>query len=544
MNFFKFSNIAIGRRLYLGFGVVVGILAVVVVGAYINFQRLSAANDMNVHTYQVMAEVDGALASLIDMETGERGFALTGAEASLAPYQAGKAAFTVHLDKARQLTADNPQQQTRLATLGEEAQQWRSSALDSVIALRRAAADDAMAPVVQAEQSGKGKAGMDRMRALAATIKQAESDLLLERAKQALALQSTMAATLVGGGLAALVLAAIIAVWLARNITAPLQQAVGVARQVADGDLTARVEVTSTDETGALMAALEHMNSSLVRIVSEVREGTETIATASAEIADGNHDLSARTEQQASSLEETASSMEELTATVKQNADNAIQASQLAARACDTAERGGAVVSQVVETMGSINASATKIVDIIGVIDSIAFQTNILALNAAVEAARAGEQGRGFAVVASEVRNLAQRSAAAAKEIKDLIGDSVSKVEAGSRLVDQAGATMADVVQSVRQVTAIVGDIASASEEQRAGIEQVNQAIGEMDQVTQQNAALVEEASAAAEAMQDQAAQLAALVAVFQIPLQANSGKQMKPKASASAPRLQLARAA
>src|SRR5450830_328023 len=316
-----------------------------------------------------------------------------------------------------------------------------------------------------------------------------------------------------------------------------------IARAVADGDLSMEIATEAGDQA-SLLAALKDMRAKLGGMVSEIKASAETIQVASAEIAQGNADLAARTESQAGSLDQTARSMDSLTSTVRDNAANAGQAHALVLSASSVAVKGGQVVSQVVTTMGEINDSSKRIVDIIGVIDGIAFQTNILALNAAVEAARAGEQGRGFAVVASEVRNLAQRSAAAAKEIKDLIGDSVSKVEAGSRLVDQAGATMADVVQSVRQVTAIVGDIASASEEQRAGIEQVNQAIGEMDQVTQQNAALVEEASAAAEAMQDQAAQLAALVAVFQIPLQANSGKQMKPKASASAPRLQLARAA
>jgi methyl-accepting chemotaxis protein len=325
-----------------------------------------------------------------------------------------------------------------------------------------------------------------------------------------------MSVTLVGGGIVAVVLALALAVWLARNITVPLGYAVHVARRVAQGDLTTRVEVRSKDETGELMAALKDMNGALLDIVTRVRAGTDTIATASGEINAGNQDLSARTEQQASSLEETASSMEELTSTVKQNADNARQASQLAASASETAERGGDVVAQVVSTMGSINESSRKIADIITVIDGIAFQTNILALNAAVEAARAGEQGRGFAVVAGEVRNLAQRSAAAAKEIKELIGDSVEKVEAGSRLVDQAGSTMEEVVGSVRRVTDLISEIAAASEEQRTGIEQVNQAITQMDQVTQQNAALVEEAAAAADAMQEQAHELATLVGTFQ----------------------------
>jgi methyl-accepting chemotaxis protein len=265
------------------------------------------------------------------------------------------------------------------------------------------------------------------------------------------------------------------------------------------------------------MQALRDMNGSLVQIVDKVRKGTDTIAMASSEIATGNLDLSTRTEQQASSLEETASSMEELTATVRQNADNARQANQLAATASSVAIKGGSVVSQVVDTMESINASSKKIVDIISVIDGIAFQTNILALNAAVEAARAGEQGKGFAVVASEVRSLAQRSAGAAKEIKALIDDSVGKVGVGSKLVNEAGATMEDIVASIKRVNDIMAEIRAASDEQSSGIEQVNHAITQMDQTTQQNASLVEQAAAAAESMQDQARHLVQVVSVFKV---------------------------
>ena len=290
--------------------------------------------------------------------------------------------------------------------------------------------------------------------------------------------------------------------------------AAGIVSSIAAGDLSVPI-VTAKDDRSSLLFAMQGMRDNLVDIVAQVRAGTETIANASTEIAAGNMDLSTRTERQAGTLEETASSMEELTSTVRQNADNARQANVLAESASEVAVRGGAVVAQVVETMASINESSNKIVDIIGVIDGIAFQTNILALNAAVEAARAGEQGRGFAVVASEVRNLAHRSAAAAKEIKGLIDDSVQTVEAGTSLVDNAGATMENIVQSISRVTGIMGEISHASDEQSAGIEQVNEAINEMDQVTQQNAALVEQAAAAAESMQEQAAHLADVVSVF-----------------------------
>ena len=325
------------------------------------------------------------------------------------------------------------------------------------------------------------------------------------------------------------------ALWMSRMITRPLVKAVSVAKTVAAGDLTSHIEVTSKDETGELLQALKHMNASLVKIVGEVRSGTEAIGSGSSEIARGNADLSQRTEEQASSLEETASSMEELTSTVKQNAENAKQANQLALGASAVAVKGGKVVGEVVGTMSSINESSKKIVDIIGVIDGIAFQTNILALNAAVEAARAGEQGRGFAVVASEVRSLAQRSAAAAKEIKALIGDSVDKVGAGTKLVDEAGKTMEEIVASVKRVTDIMSEIAAASQEQGAGIEQVNRAIAQMDEVTQQNAALVEQAAAAAESMEEQTRNLAQAVAVFHLDKGAAPGAAAAQRAAGAA---------
>jgi methyl-accepting chemotaxis protein len=326
--------------------------------------------------------------------------------------------------------------------------------------------------------------------------------------------------------------AVLITAWLVRRLGGEPDYAAEIAKRIAAGELSVDVQTRPHDQS-SLLFAMKSMRESLANIVGQVRVATDTIATASDQIVAGNLDLSARTEQQASSLEETAASMEELTSTVKQNSESARQANQLALQASGIAQKGGAVVGQVVETMGSINESARKIVDIIGVIDGIAFQTNILALNAAVEAARAGEQGRGFAVVASEVRNLAQRSAAAAKEIKALIGDSVNQVEAGSMLVSQAGATMEEVVVSVRRVTDIMGEITSAGQEQSAGIEQVNEAIAQMDAVTQQNAALVEEATAASQSMRDQAGSLASLVSIFTV----DSAPQRPVRALAVAPR-------
>ena len=551
----RLSDLNISTRLYVGFGAVIALLVLLVSLSSANFARLGSANDMNIHTYEVLGEVDATLMALVDVETGERGFALTGKEPSLEPYNSGKQAFRTHLEQARKLTADNPRQEARLQRLADEQQKWLDTAIDPVIKLRRQSADADIAAVVAEEQAGKGKQAMDAMRKLVADIKAEESGLMAARKSDVAQLQGRMSATLIGGGIVATLLALVIAVWQARNITAPLRAAVDIARRVAKGDLSARIDVRSKDETGQLMGALKDMNASLRDIVGRVRTGTDTIATASGEITSGNQDLSSRTEQQASSLEETASSMEELTSTVKQNADNARQANQMAAMASETAVRGGEVVARVVGTMGQINESARRIADIITVIDGIAFQTNILALNAAVEAARAGEQGRGFAVVAGEVRSLAQRSAAAAKEIKDLIGDSVGKVEAGSRLADEAGNTMEEVVGSVKRVSDIISEIAAASDEQRAGIEQVNGAITQMDQVTQQNAALVEQAAAAAEAMQEQAHTLAQLVATFQIGHEAAAAAPARPHAAlanpapsrpasapASAPALPLAR--
>ncbi len=340
------------------------------------------------------------------------------------------------------------------------------------------------------------------------------------------ALYNTVRAIMIALAIAGVAIGMLLGWLVTRGIVRPLGEAVSAARQVAAGDLTTDIRVVTRDETGDLMGALKAMNESLARIVKDVRDGCENIASASSQIAQGNADLSQRTEEQASSLEETAASMEQLTSTVQQNANNASEADRLVSQASNVAVRGGEVVEGVVQTMSAISDSSRRIADITGVIDGIAFQTNILALNAAVEAARAGEQGRGFAVVAGEVRTLAQRSAVAAKEIKALIDESATRVEGGSRQVDEAGRTMREVVDSVRQVATLVREISGASEEQSTGIGQVNQAVSQMDTVTQQNAALVEEAAAAAASMQEQATRLAQEVRRFKVDAGGGSAEQ------------------
>jgi len=383
-------------------------------------------------------------------------------------------------------------------------------------------------PIREAAQAGKTEEALNiyktQLSPLApkvfetiAQLKEIQIKLAKEQFDQSAGVNKSVKMTTFGVTMLSILLGIFLAWVITRSITVPMDEAVKIAQLVSEGDLTSDIKVDSKDETGQLLQALKNMNAGLENIVQQVRSGTDTISLAATEIAQGNQDLSARTESQAGALQETASSMEELTSTVRQNAENAKQANQLAQKASDVAIKGGDAVAQVVETMAAINDSSKKIVDIISVIDGIAFQTNILALNAAVEAARAGEQGRGFAVVASEVRNLAQRSAAAAKEIKELIGNSVEKVEAGSRQVNAAGTTMNDVVSSIRMVTDIMVEITAASQEQSQGIDQINHAVVEMDNVTQQNAALVEEAAAAAASMQDQSANLVKAVDFFRI---------------------------
>jgi methyl-accepting chemotaxis protein len=513
------ANMKVGARLNLGFGLVLLMMTVLILIALVRLSgigqisskvieqdwvKAEAASTINIRErangrqmleliietdaarkakiYDKIATntkmIDGAFATLEQLVHLPEGKALLG------KIKDGRGKFLQSFDKVDQLLKSGKREEA-IALVNEQTDPALDGLLESVVALQELQKNVAAASGNETKQT----------------------------------IESTRLVILTLGGIALLIgiaAALLITRSLLQQLGGEPAYAVGIAASIAAGDLVVQINTRDNDHS-SLLHAIKAMRDSLSNIVSQVRAGTDTIATASSQIAAGNLDLSSRTEQQASSLEETASSMEELTSTVKQNADNARQANQLAASASDVAMQGGQVVSQVVDTMGAINASAKKIVDIIGVIDGIAFQTNILALNAAVEAARAGEQGRGFAVVASEVRNLAQRSAAAAKEIKILIGDSVEKVETGSKLVGQAGVTMQEIVESVKRVTDIMSEITAASQEQTSGIEQINQSITQMDQVTQQNAALVEEAAATAESLQEQAASLSEVVSVFKL---------------------------
>ena len=524
----KLANLNIGKRLALGYGLICAMLVVMIVMSNAMLGRINAGTDEIVHgrmprialTNQMQAEIN-------DIAIALRNLLLTDDKAD-------------HERQVRDIMASRAAMDGILAKLKDALHDPRARALLEQMHKETASYKTGQDTIIRHVAAGETQAARtllaDELRPLLVRLKGAtaeqtalQTEIADTAAREAETTYRTTSAMMWAFGAAALALAALVAWWITRSITRPLGRALEVANTVAAGDLTSRIEVATRDETGQLLQALKTMNASLAHTVGTVRVGTDTIAVAAGQVAVGSQDLSSRTEQQASALEEAASSMEELTSTVRQNADNARQANGLAATASSVAARGGAVIAQVVSTMDAINASSSRINDIIGVIDGIAFQTNILALNAAVEAARAGEQGRGFAVVASEVRNLAQRSAAAAKEIKTLIGDSSGKVADGSRLVADAGATMAEIVDSVRRVTDIMGEISAASLEQTAGIEQINVAVAQMDEGTQQNAALVEEAAAAAAALREQSTKLAQAVSVFRI-----DGEQLLAASSAS----------
>ena len=514
------SSMRVSVRLGLGFSLVVCLMAVIVLLAMDRFSNIGAANAKMIEKDWVKAE----LANTINITTRDNTrrtmeLLLVRDKSQMAPIVEQITANRKIISEALaalEKSITDPNDKALLATI--KLQRERYVASFSEVRKQVEAGDTAQAVTIMTTQT---------LPALDALQESITAIAVLEK-KSVVASSTNIKSDIDDAfffleifGVAAVLVAVAAAVLITRSLVGQLggepAYAAAIATKIAEGDLTSDIIVRPGDQT-SLLAAMKTMRNSLVVIVDQVRRGTDTIATAAAEIASGNLDLSARTEAQASALEQTAASMEQLTGTVKQNAEHAREADVLARSASLVAGDGGAVVAQVVQTMGGINDSSKKIVEIIGVIDSIAFQTNILALNAAVEAARAGEEGRGFAVVATEVRSLAQRSASAAKEIKQLINESVQKVEAGARLVDQAGLTMHQVVVSVQQVSTIIGEITNASREQSTGIAQISEAVMQMDNVTQQNAALVEEAAAAASSMSDQSENLIRIVDVFKLP--------------------------
>jgi methyl-accepting chemotaxis protein len=510
------SNLSVSKRLGLGFALV---LALSIVSIVVGISRLSQVG----HSVQsMMAEPLRAERMVSDwtrnIHAGVRRTAAIArsSDPSLATYfkadQEESTRSSGELQKALEPLMQSPDEKRLYAEIAEVRKTYIASR-NEIVALKKEEKLEEANKLLDEKFTPASKIYLSKM----GELLQNQRDQIDAYAKQIEANFEFGRTLLIALGMVSVTLSALIAWLLAGSITRPLGTANKLAQQIAAGDLTAHIDVTGTDELGQLLKNLKEMQASLSNVVSNVRQGSEGVATASSEIAQGNHDLSSRTESQASALEETAASMEELGSTVKQNADAARTANQLAQSASTTAMQGGEVVGQVVETMKGINESSRRIADIISVIDGIAFQTNILALNAAVEAARAGEQGRGFAVVASEVRSLAGRSAEAAKEIKSLINTSVERVEQGTALVDKAGETMTEVVNSIRRVTDIMGEISSASSEQAAGVAQVGEAVNQMDQVTQQNAALVEQMAAAASGLKTQAHDLVQVVASFKL---------------------------
>jgi methyl-accepting chemotaxis protein len=516
------ARLKISTRLTMAFAATAGVFLLVGASSLVALQRLAEADRWNQHSQKVTAQADDMLRAVLEFETGVRSALLAGDDKTLAPYKSGMAdGFAPTWERTRQLTANDAEQQRRLLGMKARHDEFKAATLKLVEARKNVNFGSMPLPdFIAMVQASPDKAALASFRAQFEEFEKAEDTLFIARAQAAEAVRGVTRVIVVGGSLAALALAAVLAVLITRSVTRQLggepAEAAAIAARIAQGDLSRAVSVAQGDEH-SLLAAMARMQASLQTIIGEVRAGSESIATGASQIATGNADLSQRTEVQAGNVQKTASSMEELHATVKNNADTARQATQLAQSASTAASRGGDVVAKVVKTMGGISGSSQRIADIIGVIDGIAFQTNILALNAAVEAARAGEQGRGFAVVATEVRTLAQRSAAAAKEIKTLIGASVEQVQAGTQLVDDAGTAMKEIVDQVQRVSDLMAEISAATVEQTSGIGLVNDAVTQLDQATQQNAALVEESAAAADSLRQQAQRLVEAVGAFRV---------------------------
>ncbi len=509
-------NLSVARRLALGFSLVLALSIMSIIVAIVRLQAVASHTEEMLGSPLKTERLVSDWYRLIHTGVLRTAAIARSTDSSLASYFAEQTKASSAKSSAFQKELDGLMETKEDKALFAQLIEARKAFIeirDAIVALKKEGKADEANQVLDQRFTPIGSTYLDKLEALQ-SLQRSKID---ESGKRIAEINDTSRTLLISLGIFSTLLSALLAWMITRHLTKPLAHAKLVAGSISGGDLTANIDVHSTDELGELLANLKHMQDSLVDVVSKVRQGSESVATASAQIAEGNNDLSVRTEQQASALQQTASSMEELSSTVRQNADSARTANQLAVSASEVAVKGGEVMGRVVQTMKGIHESSSRIADIIGVIDGIAFQTNILALNAAVEAARAGEQGRGFAVVASEVRSLAGRSAEAAKEIKTLIGTSVDRVEQGTALVDQAGATMNEVVNSIKRVTDIVGEISSASNEQSIGIGKIGQAVSEMDQSTQQNAAMVEEMAAAASSLKSQAQDLVHVVDAFKI---------------------------
>ncbi|SMC20368.1 methyl-accepting chemotaxis protein [Andreprevotia lacus DSM 23236] len=516
------NKLTVAGMLGMGFSLVIGLLLTLVGLAYYNVQQLSESVRWNTHTYEVISEGREIVTATLRMQSSVRGYLLNHNARFAEGFSRGRDDMLTHLAKARTLSADNPAQQDRLALLATLENRFVTTR-QALMERRNIIGNDArkLQQLTASIGEGEDRELLDNVYRSVDDFINVEMQLLVVRAAEVSTLEQRTKGFLLLGGLTAVLLAMLIGFIITRTLTRQLggepAYASTVVQRIALGDFSSTIALQPGDNS-SLLANMSQMQSELAQLIAQIKLSAETISVGAQQIAMGNNDLSRRTEQQASALEETASSMEELTTMVQQNAESSRQGRTVSDQASSVAGNGGEMMRQVVSTMATITESSRKIVDIIGVIDTIAFQTNILALNAAVEAARAGEQGRGFAVVAGEVRTLAQRSAAAAKEIKGLIGASVERVEAGNRQVDTAGKTIGDVVRSIHQVNELMSDISDASYEQANGIQQINTSVIQMDEVTQQNASLVEEIAAASESLAQQARMLTESVSRFHLP--------------------------
>jgi methyl-accepting chemotaxis protein len=516
MNFIK--NMSIGKKLYSGFIAVLIILVVLSVSSYVNFTNQNKAMDMNTHTYEVLLALEDVLEGMADMETGQRGFALTGVESSLAPFTKGKESFDKRLAEVKELTSDNPKQQELLEKIKAVHQDWYKIAQASIDKRREVARGiGTMEDIVRDEQAAKGKEAFDTFRGLVAESQSMEMSLLGQRSEEAKRRQATSNSTIIFGTLIAALLSIVIAYAINRMISRPINEIKNAAEVLATGQLDVSIEIDSKDEVGVLAQAFQRMADNTNEVLTSINASAEQVASGSRQVSESSIVLSQGATEQASAIEELTASMEEIAAQTTQNAANANDANSFALAAKSDAIQGNDRMKEMLKAMEEINESSANISKIIKVIDEIAFQTNILALNAAVEAARAGQHGKGFAVVAEEVRNLAARSASAAKETTAMIEGSIRKVEGGTRIANETAEALTKIVGGVTQVAVLVDQIATASNEQASGIAQVNQGIMQVSEVTQTNSATSEESASASEELSTQAEELKLLVNRFKL---------------------------